>query len=61
MLGRDYDKEGRIDIELLKATLPFGDYDFYLCGPPGFVDAVRRRLHRIGVPADQIHAERFEL
>ena len=36
------------------------DRDVFLCGPPAMVDAVRRRLHRIGVPAEQIHFERFE-
>ena len=34
--------------------------DVFLCGPPGLVDAVRRRLHLIGVPGSQIHFERFE-
>jgi ferredoxin-NADP reductase len=37
--GRDYEKEGRIDMALLKATLPFDDYDFYLCGPAAFMQA----------------------
>jgi len=36
------------------------DRDVFVCGPPAMVDAVRRRLHRIGVPAEQIHFERFE-
>jgi len=34
--------------------------DVFVCGPPGLVDAVRRRLRRIGVPPAQIHFERFE-
>ena len=34
--------------------------DVFVCGPPGLVDAVRRRLHLIGVPGSQIHFERFE-
>jgi len=59
VLGRDYDKEGRIDIELLKATLPFGDYDFYLCGPPGFMQATYDGLRDLNVADDRIHAETF--
>ncbi|MFC5995386.1 FAD-binding oxidoreductase [Pseudonocardia hispaniensis] len=31
----------------------------YLCGPPGMIDAARRRLRELGLPADQIHSERF--
>ena len=34
--------------------------DVFVCGPPGLVDAVRRRLRLIGVPPAQIHFERFE-
>jgi predicted ferric reductase len=34
--------------------------DVFVCGPPGLVDAVRRRLRIIGVPPAQIHFERFE-
>jgi ferredoxin-NADP reductase len=59
VLGRDYDKEGRIDIELLKAALPFGDYDFYLCGPPGFMQATYDALRDLDVADDHIHAETF--
>ena len=36
------------------------DRDVFVCGPPGMVDAVRRRLRRIGVPPEQVHFERFE-
>jgi len=35
--------------------------DCFVCGPPAFVDALRGRLHRMGVPHRQIHYERFEL
>lgn len=33
--------------------------DVYLCGPPGMTDAVRRTLTQLGVPAEQLHTERF--
>lgn len=33
--------------------------DVYLCGPVEMMDAVRRSLGLLGVPAAQIHAERF--
>ena len=31
--GRDYHHKGRVDLELLKSTLPHKDFVFYLCGP----------------------------
>lgn len=31
----------------------------YLCGPPAMVDAAQSRLLELGLPADQIHADRF--
>jgi predicted ferric reductase len=35
--------------------------DCFVCGPPGLVDAVCRRLRKLHVPGKQIHFERFEL
>jgi predicted ferric reductase len=35
--------------------------DCFVCGPPALIDALRARLHRMGVPRRQIHYERFEL
>lgn len=32
----DFEVQGRIDSALLRARLPFGAYDFYMCGPPPF-------------------------
>lgn len=58
-VGRDFDAEGRIDMALLQATLPFGDHDFYLCGPPPFMQAVYDGLRGLGVADARIHAEAF--
>lgn len=33
--------------------------DVYLCGPPGMVGHVERALHGAGVPASNVHVERF--
>ena len=54
-----YDAAGRIDMDLLKAHLPFGDYDFYLCGPLPFMQAQRAALLASGVPSERIHREVF--
>lgn len=33
--------------------------DAYLCGPPPMIDAARKALEELGVPADRIFAEKF--
>jgi ferredoxin-NADP reductase len=35
--------------------------DVYVCGPPGMAGAVLESLRLLGVPRDQVHAERFAL
>ncbi|PWK35045.1 2Fe-2S iron-sulfur cluster-binding protein [Cupriavidus plantarum] len=57
--GKDYDIAGRIDVALLRRTLPFDDYDFYLCGPPGFMQATYDGLRDLNVADARIHAEAF--
>jgi predicted ferric reductase len=54
------DDTDRLGIPALNAMVPdILERDVYVCGPPGLVDVVHRRLRRIGVPARQIHQERF--
>lgn len=57
--GRDYDAEGRINMALLTRFLPFGDYDFYLCGPSPFTKALYDGLRVYNIGDDRIHAEAF--
>jgi hypothetical protein len=57
--GLDYEATGRIDAALLRAVLPFDAYDFYMCGPPPFMQGLYDQLSDIGVPDARIHAEAF--
>lgn len=57
--GLDYDAIGRIDVDLFRAALPFDDYDFYMCGPPVFMQGLYDQLRQIGVANARIHAEAF--
>ena len=57
--GEGYDLAGRIDVELLKRLLPLNDYDFYLCGPGSFTQALYDGLRKLRIPDDRIHAETF--
>lgn len=57
--GDDHEAVGRIDMALLQKTLPFGDYDFYLCGPQPFMQSVYDGLRGLSVADGRIHAEAF--
>lgn len=57
--GHDYEREGRIDMALLKAALPFDDYDFYLCGPAQFMQDTYNGLRELNVRDERIFAEGF--
>jgi ferredoxin-NADP reductase len=58
-LGITHDSEGRITIDVLKELLPLNDYDFYLCGPPPFMQSLYDGLTGIGVRRERIHYESF--
>lgn len=55
----DHDATGRIDMDLLRRTLPFDDHDFYLCGPSGFMQEIYDGLRGMSVADARIHAESF--
>jgi uncharacterized protein len=55
----DYEVPGRIDMALLRATLPVDDYDFYLCGPAPFTQSLYNGLRSLNAADHRIHAEAF--
>jgi predicted ferric reductase len=56
------DETDRLGIPAIRAIVPdVRERDCFVCGPPALVDAVCRRLERLGVPKRRIHYERFEL
>ena len=57
--GRDYDSKGRVDVDLLKALLPFDDYEIYLCGPGPFMEAIYEDLKALNIADERIHYEYF--
>jgi len=60
VLGRGYDSQGYIGIDTVKKMLSFGgDYEFYLCGPQGFMKSLFDGLTGMGVPVDRIFYESF--
>jgi ferredoxin-NADP reductase len=59
VLGHDYEQHGRIELAQIKAALSFDDYDFYLCGPAAFTQAIYDGLRDLNVADTRIHAEAF--
>ena len=57
--GRDYSWAGRFATTDLSRFLPFGDYDFYMCGPPTFMQDTYDGLRNMGVADERVHAEAF--
>ncbi len=57
--GRDYDSKGFLTAGTLQGLLPLADYDFYLCGPGPFMQAIYDILQNLGVRDDRIRYESF--
>ena len=57
--GADYEAAGRVNMALLGRYLAFGDYEFFLCGPPPFTQAIYDGLRDMNIADKRIHAEAF--
>lgn len=57
--SRTHEVTGRVSIELLKDLLPFDDYDFMICGPGAFVQALYDDLRDMRIADDRISTEAF--
>lgn len=57
--GETHDTEERLSVDALARLLPFGGYQFYLCGPEGFMRSLYSGLRDIGVDRSHIHYEFF--
>ncbi|MEP0071537.1 MAG: pyridoxamine 5'-phosphate oxidase family protein [Marinomonas sp.] len=58
-LGADYDREGRINAELVKQYVPDLNADFYLCGPTSFLNDLTSELEALGIKRSAIYYESF--
>lgn len=57
--GRDYQYRGRVDVNLLRMSLPLKPYHFYICGPTPMMESLVAGLEDWGVPEARIHFEAF--
>jgi ferredoxin-NADP reductase/MOSC domain-containing protein YiiM len=58
-VGSDFDAPGHIDVVLLEKIGVAQNSDFYLCGPPSFLQSMRDGLRNWGVLAENVHTEIF--
>lgn len=59
VLGKTHRIEARLSVDILSRLLPFGGYQFYLCGPEMFMRSLYSGLREIGVDRSHIHYEFF--
>ena len=54
---------GYVTAELLSRHLPPGyrRFQFFICGPGAMMDAAETALVELGVPAERVHTERFDM
>ena len=57
--GEDYNGSGRINADVFREVLPLDEYDFFVCGPSPFMQAMYDELSSLGVRDDRIFAEAF--
>jgi ferredoxin-NADP reductase/MOSC domain-containing protein YiiM len=58
-LGVDYDAAGRLTVTVLEKLGVPHEADFYLCGPPAFLEDFTAGLGVWGVARDRVHTEIF--
>jgi ferredoxin-NADP reductase/MOSC domain-containing protein YiiM len=59
LIGRDFHSPGRLDVALFSQLGVERNSDFYLCGPPAFLEDMRTGLVGWGVAAQRVHSEVF--
>jgi ferredoxin-NADP reductase/MOSC domain-containing protein YiiM len=59
VLGRDYDRAGRLEAHVLADLGVPVDADYYLCGPAGFMTALSAGLLAAGVAPERLRSEAF--
>ncbi|WP_424767103.1 NO-inducible flavohemoprotein [Paenibacillus sp. sgz302251] len=58
-VSRNFNKEGRIDLDWLQSIIPDSKADFYFCGPIPFMQSIHTALKQWKIPKENIHFESF--
>jgi ferredoxin-NADP reductase len=56
-------ERGYVTAALLRRYLPprHTSLQYFVCGPAPMMDAMERVLAELGVPADRVHTERYDM
>ncbi|MEZ6096990.1 MAG: 2Fe-2S iron-sulfur cluster-binding protein [Pirellulaceae bacterium] len=54
-----FHSRGYVSIDILKQILPHKKFQFFMCGPPAFMDSLFHGLMEWGIPESRIHFEAF--
>jgi ferredoxin-NADP reductase len=56
-------EQGHLDAAMLRRHLPpnLAELRYFICGPPGLLDAAGAAIAELGVPAWRVHSERFAM
>ena len=57
--GRDHHHTGRVDLDLIRRSLPHGLHQFYVCGPSPMMQSLVPALRGWGVREQDLHFEAF--
>ncbi len=58
-VGHDFDFAGRLTPAILQSVLALADYQFFLCGPSGFIQSSYDMVREMGVDDANIFSESF--
>jgi ferredoxin-NADP reductase/MOSC domain-containing protein YiiM/ferredoxin len=59
LVGRDFDRAGRLTAQAIAELKPPSDAEAYLCGPTAFMDEISAALAALGFDGSHIHTELF--
>ena len=59
IVGRDFHVDGFVSLDVLKKVLPSNQFQFYMCGPPKFMNSLYQGLLDWGTPESNIFFEAF--
>ena len=59
VLYRDYNHQGRLNLERIREVLPSNNFLFYVCGPGALMESLVPALWQWGVPESHVRFEAF--
>ncbi|MFC5528253.1 hypothetical protein [Cohnella yongneupensis] len=58
-LAQGFDKDGRIDLNVLSSIKPTEQAEYYFCGSVPFMESIAKMLRQLYIPKEDFHYESF--